>query len=398
MDWAELLRILPTAACLFWTLFYIMGAFRTSTFRVTTVLLFDLGAYLIAPKSTLALISGPCILPLAMHYLDRIRLDEHPQFYKILWLVFPTVLFTLGIILDQFALPDKYMEYKEKLRSFYLIVLMVEVFVFYGYLLFHVIRDGYRPVSRLFGFLFRHRTIRLVELQYFITGFAPIPFLWMALPKLDPYDTPVIPLIFALDVFAFAYVALMGTRKDITLKDLHIITRYNYGNKNKDKIVESMIADLLPDANPDTLNRIRKWIDERVPLETRENVSLSTLVSSSVNDYWGADPLFRRFQTEVIEKQLFLQPSLSLQEVAQVLGTNKTYVSKLVNKAYNLGFPELLNILRVDYAQQYLLTHRNAKQTEVATACGFLSASSFNIIFKKITGLPPKLWVASNNR
>ena len=95
------------------------------------------------------------------------------------------------------------------------------------------------------------------------------------------------------------------------------------------------------------------------------------------------------------ERQLFLRPKLTLEEVADELHTNKTYVSKMVNNTYNLGFPEVINILRVDYAQQYIMAHRGAKQEEIAQNCGFLSASSFNTIFKKVTGVTPKVWIAS---
>ena len=35
-------------------------------------------------------------------------------------------------------------------------------------------------------------------------------------------------------------------------------------------------------------------------------------------------------------------------------------------------------------------------QEEIAKACGFLSASSFNSTFKRITGYTPKVWAASN--
>jgi YesN/AraC family two-component response regulator len=70
-------------------------------------------------------------------------------------------------------------------------------------------------------------------------------------------------------------------------------------------------------------------------------------------------------------------------------------VSKLVNNTYNIGFPELLNALRIDYAEQYILNHRDAKQAEIAEACGFLSASSFNNIFKKVKGIPPRMWIES---
>ena len=70
----------------------------------------------------------------------------------------------------------------------------------------------------------------------------------------------------------------------------------------------------------------------------------------------------------------------------------------MVNNTYNLGFPELINTLRVDYAEQYILAHQNAKQEEIAAECGFLSASSFNTTFKKVTGITPKVWIASVKR
>ena len=100
----------------------------------------------------------------------------------------------------------------------------------------------------------------------------------------------------------------------------------------------------------------------------------------------------------MMAEQLFLQPQLSRGDVAERLNSNKTYVSKMVNNTYNHGFPELINILRIDYAEQYILNHREAKQTEIANKCGFLSASAFNNMFKKVTGMTPKAWIASMDR
>ena len=100
------------------------------------------------------------------------------------------------------------------------------------------------------------------------------------------------------------------------------------------------------------------------------------------------------FQRLMTDDQLFLQPGLGLEEVAARLKSNKTYISKMVNQTYGIGFPEVLNILRVDYAQQYMLKHKDASQEEIARASGFLSASSFNTVFKRITGYTPKVWSA----
>ena len=119
--------------------------------------------------------------------------------------------------------------------------------------------------------------------------------------------------------------------------------------------------------------------------------SLSTAILGKAR---SNDTLTAQFQQLMMGEQLFLQPGLTLADVAERLRTNKTYVSKMVNQTYNLGFPEVMNILRVDYAEDYLRKHPDATQEEVAKACGFVSASSFNSTFKRITGYTPKVWAA----
>ena len=104
------------------------------------------------------------------------------------------------------------------------------------------------------------------------------------------------------------------------------------------------------------------------------------------------------FRRAMLEDKLFLQPKLTLDDVAEYLGSNKSYVSRLVNTVFNVSFPELVNTLRVDYAEQYILDHRGARQDEIAAKSGFLSASSFNNTFKKIAGMTPKIWLSYIDR
>lgn len=108
------------------------------------------------------------------------------------------------------------------------------------------------------------------------------------------------------------------------------------------------------------------------------------------------DSLRAKFENFLINQEAFLRPGLTMGDVAKELKTNRTYVSQLVNKTYSMTFPEFLNSLRIDYAEQYILHNRNASQQEVARACGFPSASSFNVTFKKITGVTPRIWLATN--
>lgn len=104
-----------------------------------------------------------------------------------------------------------------------------------------------------------------------------------------------------------------------------------------------------------------------------------------------------RFEDLIVTEQLFLKQGIRISDIASRLETNRTYVSRLVNNTYNMSFSDYINTLRIDYAEQYLLHHRDAKQSDIAEACGFPNASAFNNVFKKITGVTPKIWLASNN-
>lgn len=102
-----------------------------------------------------------------------------------------------------------------------------------------------------------------------------------------------------------------------------------------------------------------------------------------------------KFESYLIDGQKFLLSGITMGDVAKDLSTNRTYISQLVNQTYGMTFPEFLNNLRIDYAEQYILHNRNASQQEIAKACGFPSASSFNVTFKKITGVTPRIWLAT---
>jgi len=104
-----------------------------------------------------------------------------------------------------------------------------------------------------------------------------------------------------------------------------------------------------------------------------------------------------RFEDIIVTEQLFLRQGIRITDIASMLETNRTYISRLVNSTYNMSFSDYINTLRIDYAEQYLLHHRDAKQSDIAAACGFPNASAFNNVFKKITGVTPKIWLATNS-
>ena len=205
----------------------------------------------------------------------------------------------------------------------------------------------------------------------------------------------VLNTVISVSIFFFNRDAWFGARKTITKVQAKHVMMYNYHPSIKGPIKEIMVEELIEDVDQEFLLRLQDRVGDRLQhvsaMTPKEMNAVKDILFSSAGSPWD-DSLLTRFQAVMLNEQLFLKPSLSLQDIAERLHTNKTYISKLVNNTYNMSFPEFLNTLRVDYAQQYIRNHPNAKQEEIARASGFLSASTFNNIFRKITGMTPKMW------
>lgn len=92
------------------------------------------------------------------------------------------------------------------------------------------------------------------------------------------------------------------------------------------------------------------------------------------------------------EKALFREATLRIDDVALMLGTNSTYVSRSINGYYNCNFSDYVARMRVEYAKQMLLDDCEANLDTVAEKSGFITSSSFYRAFKKFERTTPKEW------
>jgi AraC-like DNA-binding protein len=88
-------------------------------------------------------------------------------------------------------------------------------------------------------------------------------------------------------------------------------------------------------------------------------------------------------------RQMFLNPMLTLREVAAATGTNRTYLSEYLNRELKTNFYDYVNSYRVKEAERILRTERGAKLEEVSERCGFNSLSTFLRSFEKANGTTP---------
>jgi len=110
----------------------------------------------------------------------------------------------------------------------------------------------------------------------------------------------------------------------------------------------------------------------------------------------GYDKIMESFKQLMITEQGFLNPSMTIDEIASRLNTNRTYVSKLVNIYYGMPFRDYLNGLRMDYAKQLMIDEPDAVIDYVAAKSGFQSSTQFIRKFREIEGTTPTVWKASH--
>ncbi|WP_071145461.1 helix-turn-helix transcriptional regulator [Bacteroides ihuae] len=129
----------------------------------------------------------------------------------------------------------------------------------------------------------------------------------------------------------------------------------------------------------------RKKKDEAVEDKTEESPPKDLVPEEQ--DISLAEALRALMQTE----KLFLNEKFSLNDAANKLNTNKTYLSKAINSVHKKRFSTLINEYRIEESMKLLSAEEfNYLSIEgIASAVGFSSKSSFNRTFKDYVGVTP---------
>jgi AraC-like DNA-binding protein len=87
----------------------------------------------------------------------------------------------------------------------------------------------------------------------------------------------------------------------------------------------------------------------------------------------------------------YLNPELTLSDLAEKLKTNTSILSQVINSVFNKNFNDFINEYRVEAFKEKINTPQYAHYTMLAVAfdCGFNSKATFNRAFKKLTNLMP---------
>lgn len=99
------------------------------------------------------------------------------------------------------------------------------------------------------------------------------------------------------------------------------------------------------------------------------------------------------------DKSIFCDPDFSLNKLAEIVDSNSTYVSQIINDCFKKNFRSYVNEYRIKEAMRILSDkgyHKYSIET-ISTMVGFKSRSTFNVAFKEITGITPSFYIKSLN-
>ena len=93
-----------------------------------------------------------------------------------------------------------------------------------------------------------------------------------------------------------------------------------------------------------------------------------------------------------LKNKSYTQSGLTIQDMANMLDTNRTYLNAYIKEKYHVSFCEWITGLRLEYAKYMLKEHPEMSIQKIAESSGFLSRSYFIKSFTEKEGCTPAKW------
>jgi tetratricopeptide (TPR) repeat protein len=120
---------------------------------------------------------------------------------------------------------------------------------------------------------------------------------------------------------------------------------------------------------------------------------------TEVDNENAADLLERLIQL-MKNENIYADKEISLNKIAELLQTNRTYLSEILNKELKTNFNDFINEYRIKKSCILLTDSKLSHLTmeSIALMVGFNSRSTFNTAFKKLTGVTPSYFKNSGEK
>lgn len=99
--------------------------------------------------------------------------------------------------------------------------------------------------------------------------------------------------------------------------------------------------------------------------------------------------LFEALNQTIIDKELYLNPELTRDDLVQIIHVNKNRFAKIIQENTKMRLTEYLNEMRLNHSIQLLKEHPNYTLQAIAYDSGFSNMGTFHRLFKEKIGMTP---------
>ena len=139
----------------------------------------------------------------------------------------------------------------------------------------------------------------------------------------------------------------------------------------------------------DTISRMR-GADAVLPPPTSSEETEKKYVNSPLTDEKKSS-LFQKLERCMVEQGIYRDNLLTKEKVADLLGTNRTYLSQVINEETGQTFTQYVNRYRLNEAIRLLSNpHSNLPLKAISAQVGFSSMTTFYKMFRDNIGMSPK--------
>jgi len=246
--------------------------------------------------------------------------------------------------------------------------------------------SGACNIQTIGSFFFRGRKAPLKPVQYFLALLLFLVIVTaLVLGKASIVENPILVAVGSVFISVvlslIAFVGTVGSADKRSIPGILRTVRFGADEDPDQILTEEEFAAKIADNKSDTSSVATDGSVEHVSIRSKEDEQ--ALIRSEI-----AAKL-----TGIVEgEELFLKRDLTLTAVADRLGVFKDDLADYIDYRYGISFQNYINMLRINYAEKYIMTHDRVTQNDIALACGFSGASSFNTAFSKQNGVTPKIW------
>jgi AraC-like DNA-binding protein len=123
--------------------------------------------------------------------------------------------------------------------------------------------------------------------------------------------------------------------------------------------------------------------------DNSKNIEVQSQEQKGALDPQIRSQLLEHVQKHMHQRQSYLDSQLTLTRLADSVGISGHHLSEVLNQHDGKNFYRFVNEYRIEHVCQQLKTNPSIKILDLAISSGFSSKSTFNAVFKQLTGRTP---------